>query len=197
MIYLAPPKSKVETNNYLKWLAKSGLEVKVLASVDELEGFLVLAGGADIGNNKKRDDFEIALIEKALKNDYPILGICRGMQLVNHYMGGIVENLLVESDHCSSSDFIIEKKVGNKPSIFHDIIDEDGHEYQVNSRHHQYCANVVKPLRPVAWSEDGIIEAAKAKRILLVQWHPERKEIWGTIASDWPMFWLTSFFEGE
>ena len=93
------------------------------------------------------------------------------------------------------ADFIIEKKVGNKPSVFHNVIDEDGHEYQVNSRHHQHCATVSKPLRPVAWSEDGIIEAAKAKRILLIQWHPERKEIWGTIASDWPMFWMTSFFE--
>ena len=195
MIYLAPPKSKVETNNYLRWLAKSGREVKVLTSVDQLDGFLVLAGGADVGKNPKRDAFEIELIKKALEMDYPILGVCRGMQLVNYYMGGLVEDLLVESDHCSSADFIIEKKVGNKPSVFHNVIDEDGHEYQVNSRHHQHCATVSKPLRPVAWSEDGIIEAAKAKRILLIQWHPERKEIWGTIASDWPMFWMTSFFE--
>jgi gamma-glutamyl-gamma-aminobutyrate hydrolase PuuD len=190
MIYLAPPKSDTELNYYLTWLSKVGVSIVLLKRVKDLNGPLVLSGGADIGVNQARDEFEYGLIKRAIEHGYPILGICRGMQIVNKYFGGEVENLLVEDDHSSTRDFISENNVARKKSVFHEVHDLNEQTFKVNSRHHQHCHHIPKPLKAIAWSSDGIIEAIAGPNIFLVQWHPERKEIYGTLASEWPLMWL-------
>lgn len=189
MFYLAPPKSEKELAHYITWLSKTGNSTVVLKKVDDLSGALILAGGADVGINKNRDEFELRLIDKAIKNGWPILGICRGMQLVNVYFNGIVEDLLIEENHCQSASDLVASKFEDKESIFHSVSSlTEG--FSVNSRHHQHCATVNYPLKPIVWSEDGIVEAITGPNILLVQWHPERREIADTYASDWPLQWI-------
>lgn len=190
MVYLAPPKSEEELGFYVTWLSKTDHSITILRKVDDLNGLLVLAGGADIGKNPERDEFESSLIQRALENGWPIIGICRGMQLVNAYFGGDVEDLLVEDNHSSTRDFITENNVAKKKSIFHEVWDDEHHHFRVNSRHHQHCLNVKRPLKATMWSWDGIVEAIEGPNILLVQWHPERKEMYGKKASEWPLQWV-------
>ena len=190
MVYLAPPKSEEELGFYVTWLSKTDHSITILRNVEDLNGPLVLAGGADIGKNPERDEFELSLIKRAHSNGWPILGVCRGMQIVNYYFGGEVEDLLVEDNHSSSRDFIVENNVARKKSIYHEVWDEDHFHFKVNSRHHQHCLKVSKPLRPIMWSWDGIIEAIEGPNILLVQWHPERSEVYNTLASTFPLDWL-------
>lgn len=188
MIYIAPPKSTTELNYYKDWL--SDYSIKILASVKDLNGPLILTGGADIGKNLERDEFEIKLIDRAIKSGWPIIGVCRGMQLINHYFGGEVEDLLVEDNHSSSRDFIFENNVARKKSVFHEVWNDEGFHIRVNSRHHQHCKTVKFPLKSIMWSWDGIVEALIGPNILGVQWHPERSEVKGTDASDFVLDWL-------
>jgi gamma-glutamyl-gamma-aminobutyrate hydrolase PuuD len=190
VVYLAPPKSEAELGYYVTWLSKTDHSITILRNVEDLNGPLILAGGADIGKNPERDAFEYSLIHKALENGWPILGVCRGMQIVNAYFGGDVEDLLVEDNHSSSRDFIMENNVARKKSIYHEVWDEDHNHFRVNSRHHQHCLKIPRPLRPIMWSWDGIVEAIYGPKILLVQWHPERSEVYGSMASEWPLMWL-------
>jgi gamma-glutamyl-gamma-aminobutyrate hydrolase PuuD len=178
-ISLAPPKSKIELQNYLTWLGED-FEIKILNKDDSIEGALVLCGGPDIGANLNRDEFELKLISQAIKERLPILGVCRGMQLLNYFLGGEVkdiDNLIVE-DH-RADDFKDDDDHHEKKSHYHWIKStETGDIFMVNSRHHQYCSYVSDELKVIYVSLDGLTEAFIGKEDLYlgVQWHPERKE---------------------
>jgi gamma-glutamyl-gamma-aminobutyrate hydrolase PuuD len=194
MVNLAPPKSKQELERYIKWLTKYSIEFRVLSPGDQVDGTLVLSGGADIGKDKKRDARELKWISQALDNNMPILGICRGMQLVNSYFFGTIKNVKIEENHCSD-DFTIEHGNHVKPSVFHIVKNEYDLEMLVNSRHHQCCSILSEELKAIFWAPDKTIEAAVSAnnnhKILLVQWHPERKETKKTkLSSIWPVNWL-------
>ena len=116
-ISLAPPKSKIELRNYLRWLSDD-FEVKILNTDDLIEGALVLCGGPDLGTNLKRDAFEIKLISQAVKQRLPILGVCRGMQILNFFLGGDVkdidelpEHFFFELKHYFEEYKVLENKV--------------------------------------------------------------------------------------
>lgn len=155
---------------------------------------LVLAGGQDISpclydeephpklgpTSIERDLFEAALLKEALKQNKPILTVCRGTQLLNVTLGG---NLY--QDLSLYPDWRVKHDMFPTPPAFglHSISLEAtstlakifGTKTQVNSFHHQAIKKLAPELTPVAWSTDAIIEAVenKAKRILGVQWHPE------------------------
>jgi putative glutamine amidotransferase len=190
MVNLAPPKSIQEFTRYKKWLSKNDIPYRVLSPGDQVDGTLLLSGGSDIGKDKKRDHLELKWIQQAMDAKLPILGICRGMQLVNYFQLGAVKNLQIEENHCVA-DFKIEHGNNSKPSMFHKVTSEYGLEFNVNSRHHQHCATLGIGLKPIFWAPDGTIEAAVGDNILLVQWHPERKETKNTrLSSRWPANWL-------
>jgi gamma-glutamyl-gamma-aminobutyrate hydrolase PuuD len=194
MVNLAPPKSKQELERYIKWLNKHSIKFRVLSPGDQVDGTLVLSGGGDIGKDKKRDRAELAYLEQALSNGFPILGICRGMQLVNLYFFGTVRNVKIEENHCSD-DFETEHGNHVKPSVFHTVKNEYDLEMLVNSRHHQCCSILSQELKAIFWAPDKTIEAAVSANdnhdVLLVQWHPERKETRKTkLSSNWPANWL-------
>ena len=194
MINLAPPKSKQELERYIKWLNRHSIEFRVLSPGDQVDGTLVLSGGSDSGKDKKRDRAEVDYLEQALSNGFPILGICRGMQLVNSYFFGTVRNVKVEENHCSAN-FAVEHGNHIKPSVFHTVKNEYDLEMLVNSRHHQCCSILSQELKAIFWAPDKTIEAAVSANdshdILLVQWHPERKETRKTkLSSNWPANWL-------
>lgn len=157
---------------------------------------LLLAGGSDVtpvfyqeephpklgGTNFNRDLFEEALIAEALKQNKPILGVCRGMQILNVTLGGsLYQDLSLYSDWAVKHDQMPSPSTQASHSI---TTEEESHirqivgaNYQVNSYHHQAIKRVATSLKPVAWSTDNLIEALESKnpehRILGVQWHPE------------------------
>jgi GMP synthase-like glutamine amidotransferase len=178
LISLAPPKSSSELNNYLNWLQE--FDVKILKEEDDVEGLLILCGGPDIGVNQERDVLEFRWLQEALDKNIPILGVCRGMQLINHFLGGSVEDLddMIAEDH-SLDHFKDDTCHNEKISNFHWIKDiRSGDLFMINSRHHQHCTNLSEDLITTHVSLDGSIEAYRNlnNTILGVQWHPERIE---------------------
>ena len=113
----------------------------------------------------ERDQFEFALFEWALNLSIPVLGVCRGMQLINYCLGG---KLKAVPSHTSVRHVV--KFVGALSS-------EANRE--VNSYHNWGLSNVelAKNLQPLAEADDGVIEAFQhnSKKIAGIMWHPERE----------------------
>lgn len=135
-----------------------------------------------------RDLFEMALVKLCLERGVPILGLCRGMQLVNVTLGGTLHQKLPEGEFLKHIDFIDkdvdEFSLENMKECFHDVIfEKDGVLYnaykkptmRVNSYHHQGVDRLGEGLRIEARSPDGLVEAFsdQPRRVLGVQWHPE------------------------
>ncbi|MDV3427177.1 MAG: gamma-glutamyl-gamma-aminobutyrate hydrolase family protein [Bacillota bacterium] len=162
---------------------------------EEFDGFL-FTGGQDIdpeiyGEEKLpfcgrihsgRDNLELRLLEKIVQKDKPLLGICRGLQLLNAVLGGTLyqdlniqrkeKTLLHHQNHPYNQP--VHKVKINENSKLGDIFNEK--EIKVNSLHHQAVKKLADKLKTAAISEDGIIEAAympDKKFITGVQWHPE------------------------
>jgi putative glutamine amidotransferase len=163
--------------------------------LDILDG-LILAGGADIdpatygepaheataGTRVERDDFEVALARAALDRDLPLLGICRGMQLMNVARGGtLIQHL---PDDVGHEDH--RRVPGSFDGADHDVRLAGGSlaaraagevDHATKSHHHQGVARLGEGLVPTGWSTlDELPEAIEdpARRFALgVQWHPE------------------------
>ncbi len=126
-----------------------------------------------------RDALETILLKAALKEDKPVLGICRGIQLINAALGGTLWQDL-PSAHPSEIVHRQEKPYDNTVhtvSLQGKLKEFLGKEtLRVNSRHHQAVRVLSPKLSPAAFSTDGLIEAVEipGKRFFLaVQWHPE------------------------
>jgi len=199
--------TRTNFQNYWNWFAEKtgeGFELVELSfeknNVDDIEkcdGF-VLTGGVDVHPNlydgpedypgkqkfqKARDSFETRIYEYAQKNKLPLLGICRGLQLVNVLEGGkLVEDLGKGNViHKKEEDIDkIHKVKVEKNSLLSDITGNNNGE--VNSAHHQSVKQnaLGKNLRVSAWSEDQVIEGLEFDDktgkgfMLCIQWHPER-----------------------
>lgn len=181
-MFIAPPRGSSELELYIQWLNQHGLKYTVLTpEVTTINQPLLLCGGADIGVNKRRDRLEFNWIRSALENGQPIFGVCRGMQILNVYFGGMVNSLneKVEESHRLDS-FEDDMDHGKRISQFHEVEDLDGNKLMVNSRHHQYCSTVANNFKVTYKSIDGgmIPEAFEDRKrmIYAVQWHPERFE---------------------
>lgn len=157
--------------------------------LDVLDG-LLLAGGPDVDPVRfgaephpevvvrpERDDAEFALLDQALGRDVPVLGICRGMQVMAVQAGGsLIQHLPDvhgEDRHRGGSGVFSEHVVHLQPgSLVHDLL---GDELVVNSYHHQ-AVDDPGPLSVTGRADDGTIEVLElpGKRFALgVQWHPE------------------------
>ncbi len=151
---------------------------------------LLLPGGGDIdparygqtlaGSEEpdlQRDAAELHLVSDFTSWGKPILGICRGIQMINVALGGeLIQDIPTAAEH--RHDPVIgdrTHKVTAEENSF--LFSLYGGEFSVNSAHHQALGRIAPGLRVVARSErDGIVEAVEwpEKRIYGVQWHPER-----------------------
>ena len=130
-----------------------------------------------------RDQFEYEVIEKAFEGKKPVLGICRGLQLINVYLGGTlvpdIPTLFDQPDHgkINGQDQTHFIRV-EADSLLHEIGQQE--LGIVNSAHHQSVDKPANALKISAFSEPSIVEAmewkdpAKKSWLLMVQWHPER-----------------------
>jgi N5-(cytidine 5'-diphosphoramidyl)-L-glutamine hydrolase len=122
---------------------------------------IVLTGGDDLvacgGEAPERDATEAALVEAAESKGTPVLGVCRGMQLLQHRQGISLKRV---SGHVTPSQIVV---IEGRPEV-------------VNSYHHFGTREWLPPLEPWALAEDGIIKAVrhKAAKQLGIMWHPER-----------------------
>jgi putative glutamine amidotransferase len=164
-------------------------------ALDGIDG-LLLTGGEDIGPewygaesspltfppSRERDLFELALFATARQRELPILGICRGIQLINVGLGGTLWQDL-PSERPSPID---HNAASNRASRSHVVRLEPrsraaevlgARELRVNSFHHQGVRDLAPGLTPTGWSEDGLIEVVETRPeapwLLAVQWHPE------------------------
>lgn len=148
---------------------------------------LLLPGGGDIhpkyygeeivdcrGLDEARDEAEWELMKRFTVNGRPILGVCRGMQVLNVFFGGTLKQHV--EDHAGLGGGVerIHKTKAAEGSAFSCWW---GDEFSVNSSHHQAVGVLARCLRPVQKSEDGVVEAFThgGLPVLGVQWHPERQ----------------------
>jgi putative glutamine amidotransferase len=162
-----------------------------VAVLDAIDG-LLLTGGGDVDPelyggdyatgqrvDRVRDDFEIALIRGALARDLPILGICRGIQILNVAHGGSLRDLRqvekLADTHGIDFTSLRAHDVSVNPASSLAAIGGAG-ERVVNSFHRQAIDRLGEPLFAVATSPDGVIEAVERsdrRFVVATQWHPE------------------------
>jgi putative glutamine amidotransferase len=208
-LYIATVQEKNSIKNYINQVDSNVILIDFMKidrknwqnTLEKCSG-LLLSGGNDIhpvhyGNKSlikfcktepKRDLIELELLNKAFQDSIPILGICRGMQLINVYFKG---KLCVDIPSFCKSDSIkiIHRDLKKQKDVFHSIkIDSKSDLFSilslektiVNSWHHQAISVIGQNLRISAISPDNVIEGIewskglKDRWILGVQWHPER-----------------------
>ncbi|MBR1851882.1 MAG: gamma-glutamyl-gamma-aminobutyrate hydrolase family protein [Lachnospiraceae bacterium] len=160
-------------------------DIKLAAYVDGI----VLPGGVDLNPalyhekntaseniDEELDKLEFAVIREAVERKIPILGICRGHQILNVYFGG---SLIQNVERCDihtwtgKEDRVHATEV-KRGSFLYEIYGAE--KIAVNSAHHQAVKELGAGLEAVQFSQDGIIEAVHHVElpIYAVQWHPER-----------------------
>lgn len=190
------------SSNYINWISNKNttiLDAYKIANTDSILALadgIILTGGEDINpllyndtlNLKvcseidyRRDTLEKKLFDYAYKNKIPLVGICRGMQMINVAIGGslygdIPSEIGTKVIHRNNGEVMHEIVVNEAcPSIFPEKQDT----FLVNSWHHQGLKDIAEGIQVVARSFDGLPEAIYVDETLhpfmiAVQFHPER-----------------------
>lgn len=187
-IYVAANRGRV-TLRYIHALERAGCAAfcaeDTVSAADAFDG-LLLPGGADIVparygmaahprtcTDPALDEMQFAALNAFLPTGRPILGICRGHQLLNVAFGGtLIQHLDTAEAHGGDSERFHAIRCADG-SFLHRLY---GTDFIVNSSHHQAIDRVGEGFVPAAWAEDGTIEAMAhdTGRIWAVQYHPER-----------------------
>jgi putative glutamine amidotransferase len=203
------PPSWVMSQRYILTLTAAGAVPWLIPLVDEatLRGIydgldaVFLPGGADIDpatygadphplcdrTDRDRDRVEVSLATWALEEQKPLLGVCRGMQLINVAAGGsLYQDLAQEMPGALKHDYFpFRGRSYARDYLAHDVRVAGGSRLAqlvgagplpVNSMHHQGIRELGRGLVPTAVAPDGLVEAIEGEQggyLVAVQWHPE------------------------
>ncbi len=198
--------------NYTRWLQDPSVEavvITVAADADRCDG-IVFSGGEDLhperyqrpelahkldmkAVSEARDALEWQILDRALKTTKPLLGICRGLQLINVFLGGSliydIPEVLSLDTHGSIRTAAAKTGALKRRDQRHAITVAPGsllHSIakattgEINSSHHQSADVVSEQLSITGTAEESVVEALEWKQpegkqwLLCVQWHPER-----------------------
>jgi putative glutamine amidotransferase len=202
--------SEAKYQNYPTWIMQGGNNFAVVELSFEKQNAqdlanchaLLLTGGIDIDPifyrpdnieyphqpkqfNPQRDAFEMSLLKAALKKGMPVLGICRGLQLINTTLGGTLLQDIESSgkpnhrnrngiDHIHEITIVPHSALAAITGCYNGM---------VNSSHHQSVLATAPELMVSSYAHDGIIESLEWKdpslhlsSMICVQWHPERMD---------------------
>ena len=183
--------------HYVRALRSAGARPVIIAPQDEwtdeeiaeLDG-LVLTGGTDLDPtawgeeslatdmtpDPERDAFETALYRAARRNDVPVLGICRGLQVIVIAEGGELHRHLPTDLPAHPTTGLEPNRVEAQLDAASDLALALGTRAEVTAFHHQGIRTVRGDLRIVARHDSGLalaVEAEHGSSVLGVQWHPE------------------------
>ena len=178
--------------NYLDALAALGAQGiptdarEVCAACDGL----LLPGGGDVDPalygqpnrasediDRALDELQLGALEDFVRSRKPVLGICRGHQVLNVYFGGTLnQHLPTFTIHDWDADTKADKAHATRALAGSVVQRIYGDTFAVNSAHHQAVDALGDGLRITQWSEDGVVEAVEHRALPVwgVQWHPER-----------------------
>lgn len=179
-----------EAEKYTNYInAFRALDVQVVATCDDSVAHecdaLLLPGGGDVNPalygaiangsyppDDTRDNGEMRTIARFLAAERPILGICRGLQILNVAFGGTLLQHIDNHNRVTPDLDRVHLTTADDPFL----TDIYGKKFFVNSAHHQVVDQLGTGLQAMQWSEDGFIEAFRhtSRPIFAVQWHPER-----------------------
>lgn len=177
------------TRNYEKVLSHFPVSFRTNLLPDDSSSYdkLLLPGGGDIHPSRFRqpdlgsktvepwlDKAQFTLLDIFVRAGKPVLGICKGFQIINVYFGGdIIQHLPTGRTHEYIGHDQIHSVSCMPGSVMHRLY---GDSCTVNSAHHQGCGRLGSGLSVTQIAPDGVIEALEhtARPILGVQWHPER-----------------------
>jgi len=170
--------------NYVRAIEAAGGRVCITRSETTVCDALLLPGGGDVepwrygqidrfsaALDPERDEAELMLLRRFTGLRKPVLGICRGVQIINVFFGGTLRQDL--PGHSAEKGKDRMHAVQTVPSFLRDIC---GEICTVNSAHHQAVDIVGAGLRPLQWAADGTVEALCHDLLPIwgLQWHPER-----------------------
>lgn len=181
-----------QTKNYENACIRSGFTPCTSLSLSELSTCdgLILPGGSDItpgfyiqninGSrdiNTELDLKQFQALDLFVRMGKPVLGICKGMQVINVFFGGtLIQDLPNSSAHQQEEGDLIHPASITEECLLSNLY---GKEFLINSNHHQAVDKLGKDLQIVQISHDGVVEALRHTNlpIFAVQWHPERYNI--------------------
>ena len=209
----ATKRNAVAREQYLEAIRRAGAEPFLVFPSDhapeEFDG-LCLTGGGDIDparygevNTKseeidvQRDAIELALLERALARDIPVLGLCRGFQLINVHLGGSLEqHHLGHAPKYPPEGASVADDPAGADAVRHRVTAASGSKlaaacgdemFVVNSSHHQVVTSdrLASDLRATAHVGELVeaLESTAYRWVVAVQWHPERTAQVGAAAT--------------
>lgn len=178
-----------KTINYENAMKRLGVLTRTSLHVPStvLYDGLILPGGGDIDpklfgqlNKGTRhfdpvlDRLQLAILNAFILDKKPVLGICKGMQIINIYFGGdLIQHLENSKEHEYIGKDQVHETVAGKGSFLEKLY---GERFAVNSAHHQGVDATGRGIEYIQFAPDGVVEGLKHSYLPVfgVQWHPER-----------------------
>lgn len=144
--------------------------IKAFLKTNPLEGYLLSGGNSLVscgGDAPERDEIERLLLENGILHNLPIFGVCRGMQVIQHFFSIPLERI---EGHVRQEHTLIFNHFPHKVNSFHEYgTKQSSDDFEI-----------------LAKTEEGVIEAIKHRSLPIqaIMWHPERNEVFSPVDID-------------